>query len=99
RRLWRRYVARYYPLATRCQALTVADAEHLGAQTGMPVAVRGPSVPLPPRAVAPGATGPVALFFGDYRHHPNPEAARHLAEEVWPTVRRALPAAELWLAG
>lgn len=99
RRLWRRHVARCYPLADLCQALNADDARALGSRLGLPVAVRPPLVEVPGHAVDPGRAGAVLLFFGDYRHHPNAETARVLARQVLPRVRAGLPAAELWLAG
>jgi glycosyltransferase involved in cell wall biosynthesis len=54
---------------------------------------------VPAIAVKPDRAPPRLLFLGDYRHHPNPEAVRHLASSVLPEVRRTLPAAELLVAG
>jgi len=99
RRLWEQYVQRYYPLADRVQALTAEDAESVARFLGRPVAIRQPFVELPRETIATDRAGPVALFLGDYRHHPNPEAARVVAFEVWPRVREQIPNAELWLAG
>ena len=39
------------------------------------------------------------LFFGDYAHQPNPEAAERLVLEVLPRIRSVVPEAELMLAG
>ncbi len=38
-------------------------------------------------------------FLGGYRHHPNIDAAIHLARDVLPLIRRELPRARLVLAG
>lgn len=97
--LWKRYVRAHYPLADRIQTLTSEDAEVVRAYLGRPIGIRQPFVDLPAESVHPEATRPVALFLGDYRHHPNPEAARVVAFEVWPKVRAQIPEAELWLAG
>lgn len=99
RRLWRSYLRRYYPLATRLQAVTAEDATVLGEQFGRSVAVRRPLVPVAGEPVAAGAAPPRALFLGDYAHGPNPEAARILAHTIWPRVRQQVGDAELWLAG
>jgi glycosyltransferase involved in cell wall biosynthesis len=98
-RLWRRYLHHYYPRAQVLQALTEHDALQLGQALGRPVLVRPPAVPMPEAATEPGLAPPRILFFGDYRHHPNPEAAHTLAHRVLPLVREQLPEAELWLAG
>lgn len=98
-RLWRQYVSHLYPQASQVQAVTQEDADLLAAHLGQPVWVRPPTIAIPELASQPGAAPPHALFLGDYRHGPNPEAARRLAIEVWPLVRKAQPTAELLLAG
>ncbi|WP_428929744.1 glycosyltransferase [Marinibacterium sp. SX1] len=56
---------------------------------------------LPPqvrlRKVRPGGK-PYAVFLG-VRHAGNTDALNMLLNDVWPTVRRRLPDAELWIAG
>jgi glycosyltransferase involved in cell wall biosynthesis len=99
RRLWVRYVHRHYPRATVLQALNTEDAARLQEMLQRPVDVRPLVVPLPDASADPGAAPPRALFFGDYAHHPNPEAAQRLAREVWPRVREQVADAELVLAG
>jgi hypothetical protein len=97
--LWRRYVRATYPLADCLQAVTAEDAATLAQVLGRPVGVRRAALVVPARPVTLSGGAPRALFLGDYRHHPNPEAAARLVREVWPAVRAAIPAAELWFAG
>jgi glycosyltransferase involved in cell wall biosynthesis len=99
RRLWLRYVKRYYPRATLLQALNQTDAERLATLTSRPVEVRPPIVPVPAVPCDPAQAPPRALFLGDFSHHPNPEAAARIATAIWPLVRQLEPAAELVLAG
>lgn len=99
RRLWDRYVRREFANADLLQALTPEDAAHLHTIVQREVLVRPPAVSLPPEPVAPATAPPRALFLGDYRHGPNPEAARRLVRDVLPLLQRANPGAELWLAG
>ena len=99
RRLWRDYVERHYRQARLLQAVTGEDARALSAWLGRDVLVRPACMALPERSVDPGAAPPRALFFGDYGHAPNPEAAGRLVRDVLPRLLRAEPAAELWLAG
>lgn len=99
RRLWRSYVQRWFPQADLLQALTEEDAAELAARVGRPVLIRPPVVVLPRHAAAVAAAPPRALFLGDFRHGPNPDAARRLVLEVLPALRRSVPDAELWLAG
>lgn len=98
-RLWRRYLHHYYPRARIIQALTEQDAQELEGALERPVLVRPPAVPLPDRAADPASAPPRVVFFGDYRHHPNPEAALTLAQRILPLLREQVPETELWLAG
>ena len=98
-RLWERYVERTYRRADLLQALTAEDAAELEQRFCRTVHVRPPLVELPRHAVAPAEAPPRILFLGDYRHAPNPEAARVVALEVLPRIREQVPDAELWLAG
>ena len=61
--------------------------------------VRPALVNIPKEPVDPAKSGRVLFFFGNYTHHPNPEAACHLAREVLPRVQKLLPDTKLWLAG
>jgi glycosyltransferase involved in cell wall biosynthesis len=97
--LWAGYVRRYYKQADVVQALAPQDADRLGALVGRPVGVRPPMAPVPETALAPQHAGQRVAFLGDYLHHPNPEAAAFLAEQVMPRVRQKVPDAELWLLG
>jgi hypothetical protein len=98
-RLWRRYIHDHYRQATAIQAVTQEDADALAQQIGREVSVRPPTLQIPDTACQPGAAPKTALFLGDYRHGPNPEAATRLATEVWPLIRKVHPDAELLLAG
>lgn len=99
RQLWSRYVARWFPRADLLQALTDEDAAELSTQLGRPVLVRPPVVALPDHPTDVAAAPPRALFLGDFRHGPNPDAAHRLVHEVLPVLRRCAPDAELWFAG
>lgn len=99
RRLWHKYVQRWFPQAHLLQALTDEDAAELAARVGRPVLIRPPVVALPRDQADVAAAPPRALFLGDFRHGPNPDAARRLVREVLPALRRSVPDAELWLAG
>ncbi len=98
-RLTAAYVRKYYPMADLILALNDTDAASLSRRLGQNVELRPATVTIPQAQVQPSTAPPIALFLGDYRHHPNPEAAVFLAREVWPLVQRELPEAQLWLAG
>lgn len=99
RNLWARYVRNRYPKADLVQAVTDEDAAELARTLGRPVEVRPPAVVTPRQASPRLGTPRRMLFLGSYSHEPNERAARVLATEVLPLVRRRVPDAELWLAG
>ncbi|GAB4162302.1 MAG: hypothetical protein Fur0037_28560 [Planctomycetota bacterium] len=99
RRSWRRYVRATYRRATRIQALTAEDARAIERVVGRSVDLRTPVVELPERRIPCELAPPRALFLGDYRHLPNPEAATRIVEEILPRILARLPQAELLLAG
>jgi glycosyltransferase involved in cell wall biosynthesis len=47
----------------------------------------------------PEADPPTAIFYGQYAHGPNVQAARVLAREIWPAVRKRLSEARCELLG
>ncbi len=97
--LWRRYVRRFYPLASAIQTVTTEDARELSDLLERPVHVRRPTFAVPAAPVEPGRAPRRALFLGDYSHRPNPEAAAMLVRDVLPLLRADDPSTELWLAG
>jgi len=98
-RLWTDFVVRYYSQASAVQAVTQEDADVLATRLNLTVTVRPPTIAIPAPTARAAQTPPHALFLGDYRHGPNPEAATKLAERLWPLVRAKVPDAELLLAG
>src|SRR5689334_8163110 len=53
----------------------------------------------PEQEALPPAADPVALFVGMVRYWPNAQGLIWLARDVWPLVRREVPAARLIVAG
>ncbi len=99
RRLWANYVRRHFAAADLLQAVTAEDAAQLGQMLGRQVEVRPPAIVIPANPSPRLGTPLRMLFLGSYSHEPNARAARVLATEVLPLVRRQVPDAELWLAG
>ncbi|MBX0301331.1 glycosyltransferase [Cryobacterium sp. 1639] len=56
-------------------------------------------VPPAPADTAPGDHDPRVLFIGPLWREPNREAVQWLVDAVWPIVRRAVPNAQLHVAG
>jgi glycosyltransferase involved in cell wall biosynthesis len=104
---WRMHIASWLTrrlerevLASAAVALvcSAADAEFLRPLSpGARIALLPNSSP--DREVPSPATSPTAFFVGMVRYWPNAEGLIWLAREVWPVVRRQLPAARLVLAG
>jgi len=52
-----------------------------------------------PRPAPSGSLRPTAIFVGTMAYWPNLDAILHFIDRIWPSVRRALPAAELLIVG
>ncbi|MBN1826478.1 MAG: glycosyltransferase [Candidatus Eisenbacteria bacterium] len=64
------------------------------------ISVLPPGAPVRPGERIPPPERPdTVIFLGNYRWEPNRQAARWLAQEIFPRIRRAAPDAELRLAG
>ena len=98
---WRRYEQRTRP---RFDAIVVFADRDLAAVrpsagetpvTRIPLAVDVPSRPLAPDGSGP----PTIVFIGSFGHPPNVDAARWLADSIFPRVVRRVPEARLELVG
>ena len=98
---WERYSRRVFSDFDRIVVLTDSDRESVEPLAGgvgietIPLAVELPRTALDPL----GARPPTVLFFGDYLHPPNADAALCLIRTIMPRVRKAHPTAVLELVG
>jgi glycosyltransferase involved in cell wall biosynthesis len=100
-RAWRRYEQALHQHVNAVVTFTERDREMI--RRTCPVArveVIAPGVRMPPHALSPTGHGqPALLFFGNYLHAPNVDAALRLGRDIFPQVRCVLPDTELWLVG
>ena len=54
---------------------------------------------LPIREIRPSGPANQIIFSGNFAYHPNRDAVRYLAGEIWPKIRKANPSVELVLLG
>jgi glycosyltransferase involved in cell wall biosynthesis len=90
--------ARALDRADAVLAIQEWDASHFRSLTTRPVVVVGHLAPVAVSSPAPPAADPGILFVGGPMGI-NVHGVRWFLERVLPTVRRRVPAAELWLAG
>ena len=99
---WVPTLRRFERRATRAAAVALVcsetDQTYLRSAFGLrQIEVVANALPLP--VCSPLPASPTVLFLGLYSYEPNRVAAETLVHEVWPLVRRALPQAELTIAG
>jgi glycosyltransferase involved in cell wall biosynthesis len=97
---WRRFERRLIASADAVTAFTEADRaalEALGQSTSILVIPFGTTLPARPCDPV-GSDQGVVLFFGNFEHQPNVDAARTLVR-LWSQVRRRRPTAQLELVG
>jgi glycosyltransferase involved in cell wall biosynthesis len=94
-----RFVRELYPRFARVLALSEEDAADLGAAVpGLAPELQRPGVE-PPAASDYAQAEPGRLFFfGSAEHVPNHDAFAWLADELWPAIRAAHPAASCCVA-
>lgn len=101
----RRFVTGHHEgrLAVSLSSLQVLSAKDARLIAGLPGAVTTPEVIHPPRPEPVldrhETSPPEVLFVGAFGRGVNQEAMRWFLEEVWPTILRAQPDAQLVLAG
>ena len=78
--------------------VTAEDQEALAAYPGMPKLYRLPNI-VPIRDRSPGPRRPEILFVGGFNHTPNIDGIVWFVQEAWPTVKAAVPEAELTIVG
>lgn len=99
--LWRRYERATRPFFSAVVVFAQRDASAVArAAAGVPV-VRIPlAFELAPQALDPiGVPPPTIVFVGGFGHPPNVDAARWLADSIFPRVSDRVPEARLELVG
>lgn len=99
-RAWRTFARRVAARVDTTLTFTERDREACESAGFADVRVVPLVVPWRGRQLDPvGSPPPTVLFTGYYRHPPNADAARWLAEDIFPRVRAACPTARLALVG
>ena len=102
RRAWARFERRVMSLVDAVIVFSDRDREAVAPLAGTTPVVRigvGTSVPATPLDPSGGADRPRVVFIGNFRHPPNVDAARRLANEIFPAVRSRTPNAVLRIVG
>jgi polysaccharide biosynthesis protein PslH len=100
-RAWRRYERKLQKWVNAVVVFTERDREAVrGLCPNTRIEVISPGTPLRQPALSPTGHGkPALLFFGNYLHAPNVDAALRLARCIVPLARQQTPDLALWLPG
>ena len=98
---WQRYQRRIYRQVDAIVAFTPADQKSISQTAGhTPIYIISPGTPIPEYPLNPlGSSPPTLLFVGNFYHPPNADAARRLIDSIFPSVRKWLPDARLFVVG
>ncbi len=100
-RAWRDYERRLVHLVDAIVTFTERDRQAMR-QLGAPghIEVIAPGAIAPASALDPlGQAPPALLFFGNYAHAPNVDAALRLGRVIFPRICAEWPDVQLWLIG
>ena len=98
-KLWEKY---FWKKATRLVAMSESDKEIMQqAGKNLKVDVVANGVDIDHFAtIKPSQTkAPTILFVGNFKWLPNKDAAKFLANDIWPKIISQLPQARLWIVG
>ena len=98
---WRHYERRLAKKVDAIVTFTERDRKAMrGLERSARVEVIAPGTLIPDAAYNPrGIEPPALLFFGNYLHAPNVDAALRLARNIYPSLRAETPDLRLWLLG
>jgi len=98
---WRIYETRLYRDVDAIVAFTEADRKVIQEMANpTPVHLISPGTAIPNRPLNPlGSSAVNLLFFGNFIHPPNVDAARRLILWIFPSVQKCIPAIKLYLVG
>ncbi len=98
---WRRYERRTRPQFDAIVVFADRDLAAVRPSAGQTPVTRIPlAVEVPARPLAPEGSGPPTIVFvGSFGHPPNVDAAKWLADSIFPRVAQQAPAARLELVG
>jgi glycosyltransferase involved in cell wall biosynthesis len=100
RRVWRRFLEAAAKRADAVVVFTESDREVVRSLADPARIVRiSLAVELPDEPLDPAGSSPTVLFFGNFAHRPNVEAALRLVQGIFPRVLELHPGARLSIVG
>ena len=98
---WRRYETWLYRMVDAIVVFTEADYEVVRKAAGQrPIHIIPPGTAIPEHPLNPLGTPPLhLLFFGNFFHPPNVDAALRLIGSIFPAVQNGIPAIKLFIVG
>lgn len=96
---WERY---YWKRAHGLAAMSEEDRDfmlNLEPQLNIDVIANGVDIEHFAQTTKNPSKTPTVLFIGNFKWLPNRDAARFLVREIWPTVKKKMPKATLWIVG
>jgi len=98
-KLWEKY---FWEKATRLVAMSESDKQIMqqaGKNLKVDVVANGVDIDHFATIKSSQAKTPTILFVGNFKWLPNKDAAKFLANDIWPKITNQLPQARLWIVG
>ncbi len=98
-KLWEKY---YWGRAKRLAAMSQEDREFIESTSPklkVDVIANGVDIDYFSKTKKVKTKHPTVLFVGNFKWLPNRDAAKFLASEIWPKIKKSMPQAKLWIVG
>lgn len=98
-KFWEKY---YWGRAKRLAAMSQDDKEFIentSPKLKVDVVANGVDIDYFTSTKKVKTKNPTILFIGNFKWLPNRDAAKFLATEIWPKIKKNLPSAKLWIVG
>jgi len=98
-KFWEKY---YWRQAARLATMSLEDKNIVESNIRnikVDIVANGVDVDFFNKTISKRPTRPTVLFVGNFKWLPNKDAAKFLAEEIWPLIKKKVPRAKLWIVG
>lgn len=98
-KIWEKY---YWSKADRLATMSQEDKDFIlqfAKNAKIDIVANGVDAPFFEKVQRKTLTSPVVLFVGQFKWLPNRDAVYFIRDEIWPSIKKAVPNCRLWIVG